>query len=96
VEKQQAPVPTEFALSQNYPNPFNPSTTIRYSVAAAGMVQLRIYDMLGRETAVLVNDMKQPGTYTVQWNAGALPSGVYLCRMSAGAYSSVMKLVLQK
>lgn len=71
-------VPGSFALEQNFPNPFNPSTTIRFSTARARFITLTIVDVLGREVARLVHEPVQPGTYDVVWNAGALPSGVYV------------------
>jgi parallel beta-helix repeat protein len=89
-------LPTEFALDQNYPNPFNPSTTVHYSVAAAGPVRLSIFDITGREVATLVNSTMAAGNYSVQWNAKDMPSGVYIYRMTAGSFTSVKKLLLQK
>ena len=84
-------MPTAFRLEQNYPNPFNPATVIRFTVAAPSPegarglygVSLRVYDLLGREVAVLVNEEKPTGSYTVRFDGSRLPSGVYLCRMSA-------------
>jgi hypothetical protein len=74
--------PKESSLSQNFPNPFNPSTEIRFSVRVYGHTSLRVYDLLGREMAVLVNEKKSAGTYTVTWNAAAdIPSGVYFYRL---------------
>lgn len=96
VPEHTVSVPSEFSLSQNYPNPFNPATTVRYTIAAQASVRLTVYDLLGRESAVLVNEQKQPGAYTVMWNAGSFPSGMYLCRLQAGTFSAVKKLILQK
>jgi hypothetical protein len=83
-----------FALYQNYPNPFNPTTTIRFSIAGvvalsgsegpATKVWLAVYDVLGREVAVLVNETKMPGSYEVTWNAGSMASGVYFYRIETG------------
>jgi hypothetical protein len=87
-------IPSEFSLSQNYPNPFNPSTQIRFTVAQARRVLLTVYDVLGRTVATLVNDVKQPGTYTVDWNAGTIPSGVYFYKLDAGAFSSLKSMIL--
>jgi len=93
----------EYALHQNYPNPFNPTTDFGYRIADFGFVSLKVYDVLGREVATLVNEVKQPGAYSVRWNASGYPSGVYLYRLSAvgsnGAaqnFQSVKKLVLVK
>ena len=81
--------PDEFALSQNYPNPFNSVTVIEYTVgglrsrpSGSSNVQLAVCDILGCEVVVLVDEQKEPGRYTVQWDAGGLGSGVYICRMS--------------
>jgi hypothetical protein len=89
-------VPAEFSLSQNYPNPFNPSTNFRFSVAKSQLVSLKIYDVLGREVATLVNEQMNPGTYTVQWNASNLSSGVYFYRLHSGSFVQTMKLMLMK
>lgn len=89
-------LPLTFSLSQNYPNPFNPATTINYAVPEAGLVTLKIYDILGREVRTLVNGEKSPGRYSVNFDASALASGIYIYRITAGAYSSVKKMVLLK
>jgi parallel beta-helix repeat protein len=89
-------IPDEYILQQNYPNPFNPSTTIRFGLPVTVKVSVRIYDVLGREVSVLVNEERNAGTYTVPFNAGALSSGVYFCRMTAGYFTSIRKLLLQK
>jgi len=92
--------PQVFALSQNYPNPFNPSTKIQYSLDKAGMVSLRVYNVLGQEVATLVNDRQEAGSYTVSFgtNKGtaSLSSGVYFYRLEAGSLVSIKKLVLMK
>jgi len=75
-------LPVTFALDQNYPNPFNPSTTIQYSVPATGPVRLAVYNLLGREVAVLVDATQAPGTYRVTLDAAGWPSGVYLYRIT--------------
>jgi predicted acyl esterase len=85
-----------FALEQNFPNPFNPRTVIGYQLSVARKMTIAVYDLLGREVEVLVNEFKQPGRYEVLWKAEALPSGVYLCRMHAGDFISTRKLVLLK
>ena len=89
----------EFSLSQNYPNPFNPSTVIQYSIADAGNVTLKIFDLLGREVATLVNEYQQAGTYSVDFNvetrhASSLPSGVYFYTLTAPNFTATKKLML--
>jgi hypothetical protein len=94
VAEREPAVPMQFSLSQNYPNPFNPTTSIQYSVISTRHVSLKIYDLLGREVGTLVNEVMQPGTYTVQWNAVNNASGVYLYRLTAGDFVQVRKMVL--
>jgi Secretion system C-terminal sorting domain len=87
-------VPTRFALEQNYPNPCNPISEIRYQISEIRYVRLAVYDLLGREVAVLVNEKKAPGTYTAQFDASGLASGVYLYRLQAGSFVDVRKMVV--
>jgi hypothetical protein len=94
VERSAADLPSSFALGQNYPNPFNPSTTIKYELPKSSMVKLSVYDILGREVATLVNELKQPGTYAVQFDASSVTSGVYFYRMHAGGYTDTRKLLV--
>jgi hypothetical protein len=94
VLNENAVLPTAFALEQNYPNPFNPTTTIRWQVAESGPQLLQVYDVLGREVATLVNEVKQPGTYTVQWDASGMESGMYFYRLAAGSKTETKKLLL--
>lgn len=89
-------VVNEFRLSQNYPNPFNPNTNIKYSVAQTGLVTIRVYDVLGREVAQLVNEQKAPGSYNVTFDASNLTSGVYLYKMESGSYTESKKMILVK
>jgi subtilisin family serine protease len=96
IEAAVSSVPMDYALSQNFPNPFNPSTTIEFTVAAAERVRLGVYDLLGKEIAVLADRHMQPGKYSVEWNARAVPSGVYFYRLNAGRYWAVKKLMYQK
>lgn len=93
---QTIEIPNYFSLAQNYPNPFNPSTSIKYSVPSAEMVTLKVYDVLGKEIAVLVNELKQPGFHSVDFNASSLASGIYFYRIDAGEFSSVKRMVLIK
>jgi hypothetical protein len=98
LEQGIAQVPSMHALHQNYPNPFNPTTTIRYEIPVRTYdnTSLRIYDLLGREVAVLVDDMKEPGTYTVQFDASGLASGAYLYRLIAGDFIQTKRLMVVK
>jgi len=86
--------PTTFTLEQNYPNPFNPSTLIRYSLPSTEQVSLKVFDMLGREVAVLVNVRQAAGRYEVSFNATGLPTGLYFYRLQAGSYSETRKMML--
>ena len=88
--------PDGFYLSQNYPNPFNPSTIIRYSLPEKSFANLKIYNSLGKEVSELVNQSQVAGSYEVEWNASALPSGIYFYRLSAGEYAETKKMSLIK
>jgi hypothetical protein len=96
VSRTEGVIPTRFSLSQNYPNPFNPTTTIEYSVAKAGTVELKVYDVLGHELAVLVQGEQNPGNYSVVFDASRLSSGAYFYTMRAGDFVSTRSLVLMK
>ena len=87
---------SSFILYQNYPNPFNPTTTINYSVPIQSFVTIKIYDILGKEVATLVNDNKPAGNYRAEFNGSKLVSGVYFCRIESGSYIQTEKLVLIK
>jgi hypothetical protein len=76
------PLPHQFSLEQNFPNPFNPATIIRVQTQVSGLVILKVYDVLGREVATLLNEQKPPGIYSVQWNANSCDAGVYFSRLS--------------
>jgi len=89
-------VPGRFSLSQNYPNPFNPVTKIVYELSSEVKVTLTIFDILGREVAVLEDGVQEAGVKTVEFNAAGLPSGVYFYRLKAGNYTAVRKLMLMK
>ncbi|HEX2867449.1 MAG TPA: two-component regulator propeller domain-containing protein [Ignavibacteriales bacterium] len=88
--------PKVYSLTQNYPNPFNPATNISYSIAVDQNVKLKVYDMLGKEVATLVDEYKSAGVHTVQFNASHLPSGVYIYTIQAGEFWDSKKLVLLK
>lgn len=102
IEKPSGKEPTEFALQQNYPNPFNPVTTIKYTVvetpymASLPYVKLKVYDLIGREIATLVNDVKSPGIYSVQFDGSNLTSGIYIYKIQAGNFSESKKMILLK
>jgi hypothetical protein len=81
---------------QNYPNPFNPSTRVTYAIPLWEKVKLTVYDVLGRVVKVPVNEYKQAGTYTVEFNASDLPSGVYMYKLEAGNFVDTKKMVLIK
>lgn len=95
--------PSSFSLEQNYPNPFNPTTVISFQLSAVSQTKLVIYDVTGREIATLVNEMKAPGTYSVQWNASRFASGTYFVKLQAlpagrqgGSGVHIRKMILLK
>jgi len=85
-----------YSLSQNYPNPFNPSTRISYNVDEPGLVQLKVYNVLGVEVATLVNAQQNSGNYTVVFDAARLSSGVYFYSLSANNFTQTRKMILEK
>ena len=89
-------VPKNFLLYQNYPNPFNPATTIKFDVKQSGVVRLVVYDMLGRQIDVLVNENFRPGSYEVSFSSSKLASGVYFYEMTSGEYKDIRKMILLK
>ena len=86
--------PTSFILEQNFPNPFNPRTTISYQLPTYCDVTIKVYDVLGDEIAILVNEEKPAGTYEITWNAASLPSGVYFYQLKADNYIETKKMIL--
>ncbi len=86
----------KFQLYANYPNPFNPTTNIKYDVQNESQVQIKVYDILGKEVATLVNEKKQAGSYQVTFNAANYTSGVYFVKMNAGSYAKTQRIVLIK
>jgi hypothetical protein len=91
-----AATPARYQLAQNYPNPFNPSTTLQFQVPQKSFVSLKVFDLLGRELASLVNEERQAGIYRVTWDASKLPSGVYFYRLQAGNFVETKKMVFAK
>jgi hypothetical protein len=87
-------LPTKFALAQNYPNPFNPSTTIEFALPKSVHATLKVFDLLGREVATLVDEQLPPGNYKREWHAQDMASGVYLYRLQAGEFVGTKKLLL--
>ena len=88
--------PQTYTLDQNYPNPFNPSTVISYRLPLTGHVSLKVYDMIGREVATLVNEVKATGSYEVMFDASKLSSGIYFYQLKSGQFNSVKKMMLIK
>ncbi len=95
-DQVSAVLPSGYALEQNYPNPFNPVTTIRYALPVAEHVRLTLYNIMGQEVAVLVNELQEAGFKAVSFDAGSLPSGVYTCRITAGNFTEGRRMILLK
>ncbi|MCH7974790.1 MAG: T9SS type A sorting domain-containing protein, partial [Bacteroidetes bacterium] len=96
VDEYSESLPRSHMLHQNYPNPFNSSTHIQYAVSSRQFVSLKVYDVLGNEIAVLVNEEKPAGSYEVEYNASSLPSGVYFYQLNAGSFIETKKMILLK
>ncbi len=96
VEEERGETPASFALEQNYPNPFNPTTNIGFKVQGSGLVSLKVFDVLGREVATLVNENLKAGRYKFEFNASGLASGVYFYRLVAGSFSDTKRLIVLK
>jgi len=96
VEEIPAALPVVYSLKQNYPNPFNPTTNIQFAIPQAGLVTMKIYNILGQEVATLLNEHKNAGTYTVDFDASGLNSGVYFYKIESGAFTSTKKMILMK
>jgi hypothetical protein len=88
------PVPAGFALQQNYPNPFNPSTKISYSIPAQTRVEIKVFDIIGNEVEVLINEVQAAGHHSVSFDAATLSSGVYVYRLKAGEFTALKKMLL--
>lgn len=95
-EEEISTVALTYSLEQNYPNPFNPSTKIEYKIQEAGLVSLKVYDVLGKEVANLVNEAKAVGNHNVTFEAGNLPSGIYFYTIKAGKFINTKKMILVK
>lgn len=89
-------IPSSYSLMQNYPNPFNPTTSITFAMPVAGNVELKVYDLLGKEVASLVSGNFIAGTHVVPFDASALASGVYIYKITAGSFIDSKKMVLIK
>lgn len=96
IVKNSNSIPSRFQLYQNYPNPFNPITRISFDIPKRGLVVLKIFDILGREVSVLVNEFKQPGRYNINFNSENIASGVYFFRLTAGEFTETRKMMLIK
>jgi len=90
----QRGLPLAFSLKQNFPNPFNPATTIRYELPKTSRVKLKIYNLLGQDVAVVVDESKPAGKYEVHFDGANLPSGVYFYRLSAGEFVEIKKMLV--
>jgi hypothetical protein len=96
VEKGFSDIPMQYDLSQNYPNPFNPGTTISFSVRGYGYTSLKVFNIVGREVATLVDEVKHPGIYSISWYADKYPSGIYFYRLTINGNSIVRKMIFLK
>jgi hypothetical protein len=96
VDQSPAGLPAQFSLRQNYPNPFNPSTTITFELPRSTEVRLSVFDVLGREVSVLVNENRNAGVHEVRFDGSGLPSGVYFCRIQAGDFVQAKKMLAVK
>jgi hypothetical protein len=96
IKEINSEIPDKFMLFQNYPNPFNPSTIIRFQIKDSRFVTLKIYDILGKEVATLVNEKLQPGVYEVPFSENRLSSGIYLYILESGDFREIKKMMLIK
>jgi hypothetical protein len=96
MDVEESPLPTTYSLDQNYPNPFNPSTTIEFALPDAGYVSLKVYNVLGKEVAMLVSSELTAGRHEARLDAAELASGTYLYRLQAGAFVDTKKFLLLK
>ena len=96
VNQSSENIPIKYSLLQNYPNPFNPVTHLEFGISDLGFVSLKVYDVLGNEIKTLVNEIKSPGVYKVEFDGSNLPSGIYFYKINAGEFSEVKKMTLLK
>jgi hypothetical protein len=96
INEVKGEVPTGLNLYGNYPNPFNPSTNIKFDIPQNTIVNLSVYDAAGRRVAELIKEEMNPGTYTANWDAGNMQSGIYFARMTAGGFARTVKMMLIK
>ncbi|MCX6163293.1 MAG: T9SS type A sorting domain-containing protein [Ignavibacteriae bacterium] len=96
MNKEKNNVPSEYILLQNYPNPFNPTTNIKYQITNNSFVNLKVFDVLGKEVSTLVNQNLQPGEYEVTFNASKMTSGVYFYKLKANEFSEIKKMLFIK
>jgi hypothetical protein len=89
-------IPDNFSLEQNYPNPFNPTTNIKFSIPKGEFVEIKVFDITGREIAVILSDPLEAGTYNIDFNAASFASGVYFYRITAGTFTDTKKMLLIK
>ena len=89
-------LPDEYTLHQSFPNPFNPSATIKYSIPTGALVQIKIYDILGKEISMILNEFKSPGNYSIEFNGSNLASGVYFYQLKSGNFVQTRKMILIK
>jgi hypothetical protein len=95
-EDKEQIIPKEYSLYQNYPNPFNPTTTIKFDLPNDGLVQLEIFDILGRRITTLINEQRTAGIYQQTFDASSLASGVYVYKLQAGDFICSKKMILLK
>ena len=96
IDNKNETIPVEFSLQQNYPNPFNPETTINYTLPESGIIQLKIFDVLGRELKTLVNEFSGSGLHSVKWDGSSYSSGVYFCSITFKGKTLNNKMLLMK
>jgi hypothetical protein len=94
IDDEQPQLPTAFLLHQNYPNPFNPTTAIGYRLSAVSDVELSIYNLLGQEVVILVDEKQNAGNHQVEWDASGFAGGIYYYRIKAGEFHDVKKMTL--
>ncbi len=92
----ESTTPARFTLEQNYPNPFNPTTIIGFAIERSAFVSLKVYDLLGREVATLVEEVRQPGAHQIVFRADGLPSGMYFYRLRSGSFAETKKMVVMR